>query len=583
MNQNRSSSASSSPVNLQDNLQGTTILPASSLISTEGLEQGRVEEVAGTIIRDGGFEQALQVLRLDEAVLTLDGANRTEFSRRSGLLYAWVQIHRKEHVQVRTWLLLAKITLDADKFTCLRRVDAATFVAGADASGGLITFDRGTENFFLFRDDNDLPRSIDAQRSVVDALSAADGETLDRLADDCRDLGLGWWRKVPACGSIFVYPTTTLDQFLQTVRQEGRVGSGSTRFILRDKFKAFPPVPLDIFKGELPLDEALVRLDQALAQRTLVPDPPPEPPKPAPAGGVITPLRRLPDALAGELFPDNVTVLFKDETMNPGRSAKARVARSMVDEATAAGKLAAGTEIVLPSSGGTAIAMAEETRHREVVLSIFLPRTTPEGKVAVLKQYPHVQVIKIDGSSEDARGAAASYVMAHEAERPMWYADQYSDESAPRIHMRETAPEIVAQTGASVTHVFVGMGTGSTATGLALVLRRLDVEVIGVQPAASRHRLAGLKYYPDLPVHLVPGNAHLDLLSATEYITDDDGLTMMHKLVDHGLRFGPSTGANLAAAVRTAARLAGRPAVFVLIAHDSFDLYAGDPTYEVTK
>jgi cysteine synthase len=255
----------------------------------------------------------------------------------------------------------------------------------------------------------------------------------------------------------------------------------------------------------------------------------------------------------------------------------------MVDEATAAGELPAGTEIVLPSSGGTAIAMAEETRDREVSLTIFLPSTTPEGKIAVLKKYPHVQIIKVDGSSEDARGAAASYVMSHKAERSMWYADQYSDESAPRIHMRETAPEIVAQTGASVTHVFVGMGTGSTATGLALVLRRLDVEVIGVQPAASRHRLAGLKYYPDLPPHLVPGNARLELLSATEYISDEDGLTMMHKLVAHGLRFGPSTGANLAAAVRTAARLGGQSAIFVLIAHDSFELYADDTTYEVTK
>jgi cysteine synthase len=189
----------------------------------------------------------------------------------------------------------------------------------------------------------------------------------------------------------------------------------------------------------------------------------------------------------------------------------------------------------------------------------------------------------VDGSSEDARRAAASYVMAHAAERPLWYADQYSDRSAPLIHMRETAPEIVAQTEGGVTHVFVGMGTGSTATGLALVLRRLKVEVIGVQPAASRHRLAGLKYYPDLPEHLVPGNARLDLLSATEYINDDDGLAMMHKLVAHGLRFGPSTGAVLAAAVRSASRLGGQPAVFVLIAHDSFDLYADDPTYEVTK
>ena len=70
---------------------------------------------------------------------------------------------------------------------------------------------------------------------------------------------------------------------------------------------------------------------------------------------VLTPLRRIPTALAARLgFPDRCVVTFKDETANRGGSSKARVAKSLLSEGWRCGAITRLTEIVLPSSGSTA-------------------------------------------------------------------------------------------------------------------------------------------------------------------------------------------------------------------------------------
>ncbi|MGZ5440645.1 MAG: pyridoxal-phosphate dependent enzyme [Thermoanaerobaculia bacterium] len=290
---------------------------------------------------------------------------------------------------------------------------------------------------------------------------------------------------------------------------------------------------------------------------------------------VVTPLRRVPRALQTLLgFPERCIVSLKDETANRGGSSKARVARSLLSEGWRSGAITSMTEIVLPSSGSTALAMADETERQHLALRVFLSEATLASKIAELQRHPNVQIVKVAGSSEDARQAADHYVAAAErAGRPVWLADQYNLPAAAMAHAQTTAPEILQQTGAGVTHVFAGIGTGATSTGLALALRPLGVEVIGVEPKAAKHALVGLKYTPDLRPDLIPRNLRLDLLAAVEFVSDDEALAMARLLVRHGYLFGPSTGAVCVAARDFAARLDGRPAYFVLIAHDSATHY----------
>ncbi|MEA2326973.1 MAG: cystathionine beta-synthase [Thermoanaerobaculia bacterium] len=288
----------------------------------------------------------------------------------------------------------------------------------------------------------------------------------------------------------------------------------------------------------------------------------------------LTPLRRVPTALAARLgFPESCIVCFKDETANRGGSSKARVARSLIAEGWRSGAITSTTEIVLPSSGSTALAMADETERQHLALRVFLSEATLASKIAELQRYPNVHIVKVAGSSEDARQAADDYVAAASGRR-VWLADQYNLPAAVMAHALTTAPEILKQTEGRVTHTFAGIGTGSTSAALALVFRPLGIEVIGVEPKATKHALVGLKYTPDLPPDLIPLNLRIDLLSDVKFVSDDEALAMTRLLVRHGFRFGPSTGAVCVAARDFAAGLDGRAAYFVLIGHDSATHYS---------
>ncbi|MBR4934779.1 MAG: pyridoxal-phosphate dependent enzyme, partial [Anaerotignum sp.] len=54
----------------------------------------------------------------------------------------------------------------------------------------------------------------------------------------------------------------------------------------------------------------------------------------------------------------NVTLLAKVEALNPGGSAKDRVAKRMVEDAEKAGILKEGATIIEPTSGNTGIGLA---------------------------------------------------------------------------------------------------------------------------------------------------------------------------------------------------------------------------------
>ncbi|HEX9986354.1 MAG TPA: pyridoxal-phosphate dependent enzyme [Thermoanaerobaculia bacterium] len=286
----------------------------------------------------------------------------------------------------------------------------------------------------------------------------------------------------------------------------------------------------------------------------------------------LTPLREVPAAVKHELgLPKDCDVYFKDETGSVGGS-KARVARSLLDEGERTGQIATTTEVQLPSSGSTALAMAEETGRRGMTLQVFLPATTAPAKMAALERYRHVRLVRVAGSSEDAREAAEEYVRSSQNRHRVWLADQYGDHAAVLAHQMTTAPELRRQTAGRLTHVVAGIGTASTTTGLALALGPLGVEVIGVQPTAARHALTGLKYFPALPEYLIPRNAQLHRLSAVEYVADDEALAMTRLLIQRGFFFGPSTGAVVCAAARRFSHLQRRACV-VLLAHDPAHYY----------
>lgn len=558
----------------------STLVPLDSLIATEETDPGRVDDLHEKVVAAGGFLSPIQVVRLHDGRLAiLDGHTRREVLRRLGRRLAWIQTHSPSELRLATWLITAPGELETDVTGEMYPVSQETFQRLADTRGGVVSMGGGGERFFTFPNASLEDRLVLQQRVVQSLLAASTNHRLGRREDDIRTGGPGWWRVVRDGDTpvvLLVFPLLDWSDFEEIIRRGLRVAAAASRFQI-SKGHVDRPMPLDLLA--LSLQEALPELQQLLAERkTSV-----EPARPGldyrrssfEAGSdPVTPLLSLPSDLMRSLdVPPECRMYIKNEAAIG--SSKVRVAYSMLREAFAAGRIGPGTEVVLPSSGSTALAFAEETRKHDMDLTVFAPETIAAGKLAALRAYRHVEVIRVPGSSEVARCAAEEYVAANERARPIFYADQYNDPSAIKAHACTTAPEIVMQTTGSVTHVIAGIGTGATTTGLVSTLSRLGIHVIGVQPAKSNHEIIGLKHLPSLSPHVVPKNARPDLLTAVEYVKDEEALRFTRLLLAHGLRFGPSTGAVLAAACRVAAGLNGSPATLVLIGHDSADYYEG--------
>ena len=96
-----------------------------------------------------------------------------------------------------------------------------------------------------------------------------------------------------------------------------------------------------------------------------------------------TPLVRLTQVTAGM----SATVLAKVEYLNPGGSAKDRIAVNIVDAAERSGLLRPGGTIVEPTSGNTGVGLALVALRRGYRMIFVVPDKFAGEKVAVLRAY----------------------------------------------------------------------------------------------------------------------------------------------------------------------------------------------------
>ena len=92
-------------------------------------------------------------------------------------------------------------------------------------------------------------------------------------------------------------------------------------------------------------------------------------------------------------------VVAKLEYFNPAGSVKDRVAREMIDEAEAEGKLTADTVIIEPTSGNTGIGLASVAAARGYRVIIVMPETMSVERRQLMKAYGAELVL-----TEGARG-----------------------------------------------------------------------------------------------------------------------------------------------------------------------------------
>jgi cysteine synthase B len=282
-----------------------------------------------------------------------------------------------------------------------------------------------------------------------------------------------------------------------------------------------------------------------------------------------TPLIQLRRITVG--LPYRVTVFAKAEHLNPGGSVKDRPALRMILEGERSGALLPGMTILDATSGNTGIAYAMIGAARGYPVTLCLPKNASQQRKQILRSYG-VQVIDTDPlQSTDGAQLVARETFRKEPAK-YFYPDQYNNDANWRAHYDTTAPEIWEQTEGRVTHFIAGLGTTGTFVGVARRLKSFNPQVraIAMQPDSPLHGLEGLKH---LQTAMVPGIYDPALADENVEVATDDALVMTQRLArEEGLFVGPSSGANVFAALRLAQSLS-RDAVIVTILCDGGEKY----------
>lgn len=299
-----------------------------------------------------------------------------------------------------------------------------------------------------------------------------------------------------------------------------------------------------------------------------------------------TPLVRI-----NHLIPkDQAIVLAKCEFFNPMGSVKDRIGVAMIDAGERAGKIDKDTVIVEPTSGNTGIALAFVCAARGYKLILTMPESMSIERRRLLKALG-AQVV-LTPAAEGMRGSINRAEQILKEHKKSFMPQQFENPANPEIHRKTTAEEIWQDTNGQVDILVSGVGTGGSITGIAEVIkpRKPSFKAIAVEPVASpvitqtmhhepvkpgRHKVQGIG------AGFVPDNLHLNIVDEVIQITDEEAFEWARRLAkEEGIFGGISSGGNIAAAAKVAARPENKGKMIVTIMCSFGERYLSTPLFD---
>lgn len=276
-------------------------------------------------------------------------------------------------------------------------------------------------------------------------------------------------------------------------------------------------------------------------------------------------------------------ILAKLEYFNPAGSVKDRIAKAIIDDAEAAGKLNADSVIIEPTSGNTGIGLASVAAARGYKIILVMPETMSVERRQLMKAYGAELVL-----TEGAKGMKGAIAKAEELAKEIpnsFIPGQFVNPANPKAHRENTGPEIYADTDGNVDIFVAGVGTGGTVTGVGEYLKSKnpEIKVVAVEPASSAvlsTGVAGPHKIQGIGAGFVPEVLNTEIYDEIIPVANEDAFATGNLIGrSEGVLVGISSGAAAWAAIELAKRPENEGKTIVVLLPDTGDRYLSTPLF----
>lgn len=293
-----------------------------------------------------------------------------------------------------------------------------------------------------------------------------------------------------------------------------------------------------------------------------------------------TPMIRI-----NRLIPeDQATVFAKCEFFQPLNSVKDRIGAAMIEAGERDGKVTPETHIIEPTSGNTGIALAFVCAAKGYRLTLTMPESMSVERRALLRALG--AEIVLTPAAGGMKAAIEKADEMSEADPNGWMPQQFDNPANPAIHEATTGPEIWEDSGHDIDAIVAGVGTGGTITGVARYVKskNADFKAIAVEPADSPvisggqpgpHKIQGIG------AGFIPQNLDTSLVDDVVTVSNEEAFQWARRLArEEGIMGGISSGANMCAAAKVAARPEFAGKRIVVIMPSLGERYLSTPLFE---
>lgn len=276
-------------------------------------------------------------------------------------------------------------------------------------------------------------------------------------------------------------------------------------------------------------------------------------------------------------------LLAKLEYFNPAGSVKDRIARAIIEDAVAQGKVNRDTVIIEPTSGNTGIGLSAVAASLGLHIIITMPETMSVERRNLMKAYGAELVLTdgakgMKGAIEKADELAARYPNS-------FIPGQFVNQVNPLTHYRTTGPEIWKDTEGRVDIFVAGVGTGGTISGVGKYLKEQNakIRIVAVEPANSPvisggnpgpHKIQGIG------AGFIPDTFNKEICDEIIQVENEDAFAVGRSIGrEEGILVGISSGAAVWAATELANRPENKGKTIVALLPDTGDRYLSTPMF----